>query len=386
MDAKRYADTQFGAARSTGGQHGYVAYFPRPLPRSVEISGPNVSLMADAEAALGRLAGTGRLLPNPELLVRPYLRKEALASTRIEGTQASLSEVFEAEVGDGVPGPDVEEVINYVAAVESGLSRLETLPLSGRLLREMHAIILAGVRGRDRQPGEFRRSQNWVGNPGATIATARFVPPPADEIEALVTDLERLIHESSVLPPVVEAALLHYQFETIHPFLDGNGRLGRLLIVFFLVVRGRLPAPLLYISPYFEERRDEYYEALQGVRERGDLQTWLDLFFRAVCTQATDALWRAELLIDLRERYRDAVRGRTRGAANDLVDELFVHPVITARTVESRLGITRPSALAALRSLEDVGILSATHAGSRGQLRWQAKGILGVLAKDPSPT
>lgn len=379
VEASRFASTPFGSARRTPGRHGYVAYFPRPIPRSVEISTENLLRLADAEAALGRLAGAGRLLPHPLLLVRPYLRREAVASTRIEGTQASLLEVFDAEAGEQPLNADVEEVVNYVHAMETGLQRLRTLPVSTRLLREMHAVILAGVRGRDRQPGEIRSTQNWIGPPGATIETATFVPPPPDELSGLLTDLEQFVHEDPALPPLVQAALVHYQFETIHPFLDGNGRLGRLLIVFFLVVRDRLPEPLLYLSPYFEERRDEYYDALQGVRERGDLERWLALFLDGVRVQATDAIVRAERLIDLREDYRARVRTVTRGAANDLVDLAFEQPVLNARFVETRLSVTRPAALTALRQLADAGILTQMTGGPRRQLRWRAQQILEVL-------
>ncbi len=382
MDLDRYPSTIFGEARRTPGPHGYVAYFPHPLPREVEISATNVAAMADAEAALGRLAGTGRLLPNPQLMVGPYLRREAVASTRIEGTQASLADVYDAEAGEQPLGPDVEEVVNYVTAIETGLDRLGNLPLSTRLIRELHAVILAGVRGRERQPGQLRTTQNWIGPHGATIETATFVPPPPDAIGDLLGDLERFIHDDAPMPPLLEAALVHYQFETIHPFLDGNGRLGRLLIVFLLVLRGRLPAPLLYISPYFEARRDRYYEALQGVRERGDLDSWLETFFDAVTTQATDAVGRAELLIDLRERYRSTVQESTRGSANPLVDLAFEQPVLTARLVQTRLEISRTSALTALRHLDALGILDEASDGPRGQLRWRATMILDVLTED----
>jgi Fic family protein len=384
MDTARYKDTPFGRAQRTPGRHGYVAYFPRPLVRQVPMSAENLMRIADAEAALGRLAGAGRLLPDPQLLVAPYLRREALASTRIEGTQASLVDVFDAEAGDEPLGADVEEVVNYVRAMELGLARLETLPLSTRLIREMHAVILAGVRGRDRQPGELRTSQNWIGSPGATVETATFVPPPPEELASLLTDLERFIHEDPQLPPLVQAALVHYQFETIHPFLDGNGRLGRLLIVLFLVVRGRLPAPLLYLSPYFEARRQEYYEALQVVRERGDLDRWLGLFFDGIEVQARDALVRAERLADLRERYRAAVQAATRGGANQLVDLVFEQPVVNTRLVERRLGLSRPAALNALRQLEAEGVLMRAGEGPRGQLRWRAGEVLALLTSEES--
>ena len=382
MDPDRYTDSPFGTARRTIGPHGYVAYFPRPIPRALSISPDNLLLIADAEAALGRLAGAGRLLPDPDLLVRPYLRREAVASTRIEGTLASLVDVFDAEASEQPLGADVEEVVNYVRAMEIGLYRLETLPLSTRLIREMHEVILAGVRGRERQPGDLRTTQNWLGPAGATIETAAFVPPPPTEVGDLLTDLERFIHEEPRLPPLVQAALLHYQFETIHPFLDGNGRLGRLLIVFFLVVRDRLPEPLLYLSPFFEARRQRYYDALQGVRERGDLDSWLGLFLDAVRTQAIDAVARAERLTDLRERYRTSVQATTRGVANQLAELTIEQPVLTTRVVEERLGISRPSALKALRHLEDLGILVEAGGGPRRQLRWRADEVLSVLTDE----
>jgi Fic family protein len=385
MDADRYADTSFGQARRTQGRHGYVAYFPRPIPRQVPISQRNLLRVADAEAALGRLAGAGRLLPDPHLLVRPYLRREAVASTRIEGTEASLLDVFDAEASDQPLGADVEEVVNYVHAMESGLRRLATLPVSTRLIREMHAVILAGVRGRDRQPGELRTTQNWIGPAGATIERATFVPPPPDEFGPLLTDLERFVHEEPQLPPLVQAALVHYQFETIHPFLDGNGRLGRLLIVFFLVVRDWLPEPLLYLSPFFEMRRERYYETLQGVRERGEFDMWLGFFLDGVETQAIDAVARAERLTDLREQYRAAVRATTRGAANQLVDLTFEQPVLNARVVEDRLSVSRPVALNALRQLEGLGVLTEVDEGPRGQLRWRAHEVLAVLTDETPP-
>ncbi len=379
MDADRYADTIFGRARRTVGRDGYVAYFPRPVPRNVPISSANVMLLADAEAALGRLAGLVRLLPDPHLLSRPYTRREALASTRIEGTQASLLEVFDAETSDQALGPDVEQVVSYVLAMETGLERLKTLPLSVQLIRELHGVVLAGLRGRDGQPGELRTTQNWIGAAGATIEAAIFVPPPPEELESLLGDLERFVHEEPQLPPLVQAALVHYQFETIRPFLDGNGRLGRLLIVLFLVVRDRLPAPLLYLSSYFETRRAEYHEALQGVRERGDLDTWLALFLDGVRTQSVDAVVRAERLTDLRARYRSRVQAATRGAAIRLVDLVFERPVVNSRFVEGRLGISRPSALNALRQLAELGVLIEIPDGPRGQLRWYANEVLTIL-------
>lgn len=382
MELGRFRETMFGRAVKTPGAHGYVAYSPAPIPRQVEVTPANMMRLADAESALGRLAGAGRLLPAPHLLVNPYLRREAVASTRIEGTQASLADVFDAEAGDQPFDADIEEVVNYVTAMQSGLEKLRSLPFSIRLIREMHQTILSGVRGRERQPGAIRTSQNWIGPAGATIESASFVPPPPHEVGRLLDDLELFVHEPPQLPPLVQAALLHYQFETIHPFLDGNGRLGRLLIVFFLVVRDRLPEPLLYLSPYFEARRDLYYDTLQAVRERGAFDEWLALFLGAVRVQALDAVIRAERLMDLREQYRSAAQARTRGLAVDLVDLVFEQPVLTSRSVERRFDTVRQSSLRALHQLAEAGILDELREGPRRQLRWQAPEVLRILTEE----
>ncbi len=381
MDAERYQDTTYGEIRRVPGK-GYLAYYPRLLPGSVDLSPETVQLLADAEAALGRLAGVGRLLPNPHLLIRPYLLREALASTRIEGTRASLVGVLEAEAHGEALGPDVEEVVNYVRAMEQGLDLLEEVPFSLRLVREMHAILLDGVRGRDRRPGEIRASQNWIGSPGATIETASFVPPPPEELPSLLFDWERFVHENQTIPVLVQSGLIHYQFETIHPFLDGNGRLGRLVIVFHLVLRGRLPSPLLYLSPYFEQRREEYYEMLQAVRERGDLDSWIRFYLHGVEMQANDAVVRAERLVDLRERYRGLVMESTRSQAVALVDVLFAHPILTARIVEQNVDVRRPTALRMLDQLAELGILSEMEPGQRRQRRFVAREVLAALDEE----
>jgi Fic family protein len=379
MDRESYTDTIFGCARRTGGQHGYVAYFPAPIPRAIDLRPATIALLANAEAALGRLAGVGELLPNPHLLIRPYVLREAIFSTRIEGTRASMADVFELEAGGGEPNADIEEVLGYVDALTWGLEQSE-LPLSVRLIREMHRRLMAGVRGRDRMPGELRTSQNWIGAPGSTIETAEFVPPPPDELGALLADWESFAHEESALPLLVQNALLHYQLETIHPFLDGNGRIGRLLIVFLLVARERLPTPLLDISSYFERDRDSYYAALRGVSESGDATAWIDLFLRAVQAQATEAVARARRLVELREQYRRRAASLPSRNTIALVDLACEAPVLTARLVTERLDVTRPTAGNLLRRLETEGILARAEAGGRGQQRFVAREVLNVLA------
>lgn len=382
MDLTDYAATPFGEPRRTPGRHGYVAYFPAPLPRVLELPAETVRLLADAEASLGRLAGVGQLLPNPHLLIRPYLLREALSSTRIEGTQASLADVFEAHAGEGPPSADVEEVLNYIDALEWGLRRVGELPLGVRLIREMHQRLLAGVRGRERMPGEFRTTQNWVGESGSTIETARFVPPPPQELAALLADWERYAHEAVEVPLLIQNALLHYQFETLHPFLDGNGRIGRLLSVFLLVERGRLPAPLLYLSAYLERDRARYYEVLQTVRERGDALPWIELFLTAVHSQSADAVERAQRIIKLREHYRAAAATIASSNALALVDLVCDTPIVSSRAVEAGLGVTRPTALKLLRQLKDVGVLQEGTAGPRRQRRYLAQELISAVTEE----
>jgi Fic family protein len=382
MDLSAYKSTPFGEARRTIGRHGYIAYFPAPIPRRVELPASTIRMLADAEASLGRLAGVGQLLPNPHLLIRPYLMREALSSTRIEGTQASLAEILEVEASGAPPNADVEEVLNYIDALEWGLDELARLPLSVRLIREMHRRLLAGVRGRERMPGEFRTTQNWVGPTGSTIETAVFVPPPPDELPGLLADWERYAHEDVEVPLLIQNALLHYQFETLHPFLDGNGRIGRLLSVFLLIERGRLSAPLLYLSSYLEQDHARYYESLQAVRERGDAIPWFELFLTAVNSQALDAVMRAQRIVELRERYRTQAATIHSSNATSLVDLVSETPILSSRMVERRLDVTRPTALKLLRQLEGVGVLEGGASGPRGQQRFLARELLSALTDE----
>lgn len=381
MDAAAYASTPFGCARRTQGKHGYVAYFPKPIPRTIELPVSTVILLADAEAALGRLAAIGGLLPKPDLLVRPYLLREAVSSTRIEGTQATIGEILDADAAGTGFGADVEEVVNYVEAMRWGAARLDGLPISGRLLREMHMRLMAGVRGRELAPGEFRTTQNWIGPPGSTIESAPFVPPPPAELPTLLSDWERFAHERPEMPLLVQNALLHAQLETIHPFLDGNGRLGRLMLVFFLVVQERLPAPLLYLSSFLERNRAAYYETLQTLRESGDAMPWVDLFLASVKDEAADAVHRAGKIADLRDRYLGVAASLGTANAIDLVDLICENPVVTTRSIENRLGVSRPTALRLLRRMEERGVLSEREVGARGQRRYVAEGLMEVVAE-----
>lgn len=361
------------------------AFVPDPLPPPTLDFGPRlVRALSDADRALGELAGLGRTLPNPYLLTRSFSRREAVLSSRIEGTQASLVDLyaFEAEPplsSEPERRSDVREVQNYVRALEHGLERLRELPISQRLLREMHAVLMEGVRGAQRDPGEFRRVQNWIGPPGANAEEATFVPPPPGEIPGALSALERYVHEDTGLPPLVDIALVHYQFEAIHPFLDGNGRIGRLLITLMLVERDLLPEPLLYLSAYFERHRGAYYDRLLAVSREGAWEDWLLFFLRGVLTEARDAARRAGTLFDLREAYGERFR-REGGGANLLaaVEHLFARPVTDIREIEGVLNVSFEAARRLVNRLEGEGVLEEITGRRRNRV-YAAHEIVRVL-------
>lgn len=336
---------------------GNPAFVPNPAPRQLRLSDEAIGLLDEASNRLGVLAGIARRLPNPELLIGPYLRREAVLSSRIEGTMTTLSDVYASEAQLKLEiAPDVQEVLNYLTAYRYGLSRLATLPLSLRLLRELHARLMEGVRGAEKRPGEFRTYQNFVG--GSSEATARFVPPPPLEMKGCLDDLDKFMHDRS-LRPLVQAAVLHYQFETIHPFGDGNGRVGRLLMGLFLNERELLPQPLLYLSAYFERARDDYYDGLFRVSTHGDWDGWIRYVLRGVCVQANAAIILADRLQDLNARYRERLHAANATLnALALVDYLFISPYITIGMVQERLNVTHPTARTTIRTLEKHGILN----------------------------
>jgi len=352
---------------------GNQAFVPAALPPTLEFTHTLAGRLADAANGVGLLAGTGRNLSNPALLIAPYLRREAVLSSRIEGTVSTLDDLYKDEAADGPASParreDVREVRNYLLAHEYGLERLKTLPLSLRLLRELHARLMEGVRGRDRHPGSFRDYQNWIGrDPDVPIEEATYVPPPAVEMGEALGDLETFLH-SDALHPLVIAALAHYQFEAIHPFGDGNGRLGRLLISLLLHERGLLSQPLLYLSAYFERSGAEYYDRLLRVSTDGDWAGWLVYFLRGVDIQARAAVDDAERLLGLQARYHDRLaRAKARPAARDLVDHLFINPYVTTSRVAKMLEVTSPTARAAIRDLVDQGMLAEVSGRKWGQL------------------
>jgi len=361
---------------------GYWAFVPNPLPPKLEWDDSFVSLISKADIALGTLSGLGESLPNPHLLIYPFVRREAVLSSRIEGTQSSISDLLLFEATRVEKQRDVREVQNYVRAIEYGLRRLDELPLSLRLIRELHAILMEGVRGEQATPGEFRQSQNWIGALGCSLSEATFVPPPVPEMRDALAQLERFLHTDTNLPPLVQLALVHCQFEAIHPFRDGNGRIGRLLITLFLCERKSLSQPLLYLSAFFEQHRQEYYDLLLEVSQKGTWRRWVEFFLRAVVNQANDAVLRSRLLLNLQQAYRQVSLSKQMSpTAGRLVELIFTRPVLSARTVEELLEVTFPAAQKAIGLLEEEGILIEITGGKRNKA-YAAKEILGVLEQE----
>ena len=358
---------------------GYLAFEPNPLPPPLEWTPQLVNALASASTLVGRLAGEGRRLPNPHILIRPFVRREAVLSSRIEGTQATLGELLADEAGATVERSpdDLREVGNYVTALEYGIQRLKTLPLSLRLVRELHEKLMRGVRGDHATPGEFRRSQNWMGRPGCTLGDASFVPPPPDALLEHLGAWEMFLHDQN-LPPLVHAALAHYQFETVHPFLDGNGRVGRLLITLQLCQRDVMPLPLLYLSAFFEATRQDYYRGFTQVREQGDWTGWLLYFLNGVARQSEDALNRSERINSLLTGWRESLSGSSAQTARDLVNLLGGNPFITARGAEEKLEVAYNTGVRAIGQLEAAGIVKEISEAKRHRV-WCAKTLLDIL-------
>lgn len=343
---------------------GYRAFIPAPLPPvpPLQVEGMLIELLSTASYSLGRLNGAIVTLPTPDLFVYMYVRKEAVLSSQIEGTQSSLQNLLAAEAHmlDARIPQDVNEVINYVNAMHYGLERLNSLPISIRLIREIHAELMKGVRGGKLAPGEIRTTQNWIGPAGCTLKEAVFVPPPPQELPAVLGDLEQFLHMKDAIPPLLRIGLAHAQFETIHPFLDGNGRMGRLLITLLLVAQKLLIHPVLYLSYYFKRYRSEYYQRLQAVREEGDWEGWIAFFLRGVIEVSTKAADTAGAILRMRELYRARMTDVLgRGSANGyrLMEALFQKPIISVSTVRELLQISSVSANVLINRLVDIGML-----------------------------
>ncbi|MEQ8235215.1 MAG: Fic family protein [Syntrophomonadaceae bacterium] len=362
---------------------GYKAFIPKPLPPDppLNIDSDMIYFLSKADRCLGRLDGITQILPNPDLFVAMYVKKEALISSQIEGTQASLVDVLEAEDPDRKDGDkSVEEVVNYVRAMNYGLDRLNTLPLSKRLIQEIHSILLEDVRGSERAPGEFRRTQNWLGHAGSTLLTATFVPPPPDVMNTAMNDLELFFHSEDNLPPLIKIGLIHAQFETIHPFLDGNGRIGRLLITFWLCQQEILTKPLLYLSYYFKRNRSEYYDRLMDIRFKGDWEGWLKFFLKGLAEISEEATNAAKAILGLKQIHSHLIEKHIRNKVNALIllDVLFEHPIITVNKAATLLKTSYPTASGLISKFVELGILKDDPTVHRNK-KYQYKDYIAIL-------
>jgi Fic family protein len=367
-------------------QGGYVAFIPAPLPPVLNWTPQLIRVLSDADRLIGRLAGEGGRLPNPHVLIRPFMKREAVLSSRIEGTQATLGELLAAEAGAVVDRSpeDLREVGNYIVALEHGIAQLGKLPLCVRLIRELHKKLMADVRGDQATPGQFRRSQNWIGRPGSTLATASFVPSPPGEVEPCLAAWEKFLYQSE-LPPLVTIALAHYQFEAVHPFLDGNGRVGRLLITLFLIEQKILPAPLLYLSAFFEATRRDYYEGLRGVSERGAWNDWLEYFLLGVARTSQDALSRATRINEILTQWQRSVAGESTNTPLRIVDLLAANPFITATGASTELRVAFTTAQRAIERLERMGIVKRATDAKRDRV-YCAQALLNILEEPANLT
>lgn len=370
MKSGDFRSTKAGKAIRT--RNGYWAFLPAPLPPDLDWSPALLTALSDAERELAKLTTVAGNFPFPRLLIQPFIRREAVLSSRIEGTRASLTDLYNyesAQMSFLEQDDDVREVHNYVLALDYGLERLQTLPVSQRLIRELHARLMEGVRGGQFTPGEFRKTQNWIGAAGSTIETATYVPPPVDEMKNALGAMEAFIHADTELPALVRAGLIHYQFEAIHPFLDGNGRVGRLLIMLLLQEWGVLSQPLLNLSAYFEHYRQEYYDHLLAVSQHGKWEEWLRFFLRGVSAQAQDSIFRMTRLQGIRTRYEELAQADNNPQRmSAVIDFLFSRPILTLRQLETALDIPYMAAKRYVDKLVEADVLKETTGHARNRV------------------
>lgn len=358
---------------------GYDVFVPFSLPPNIQWTSELVGALSRADFLLGKLSREGSLLPNPHLLMRPFIAREAVLSSKIEGTHATIGEVLAHNAGIHIRHnlEDLQEVQNYIHALDYGINRLKELPLSLRLIKEIHSKLMKGVRGSYATPGEFRKSQNWVGVPGSTINTAKFVPPPIEELPNCLGDLEQFLHYRQ-LPALIHAAICHYQFEVIHPFLDGNGRVGRVLIILLLIEQKILPTPILYISAFFEATRNEYYDLLLKVSMEGSWNEWLIYFLQGIALQSEDALSRAERINSLLNHWKFKVANTFSQFAVDIIEYIAMNPFITINRIASEFGIAYSTAKRSIEKLESEQIIQQVGNSKRDKV-YCAYAILDIL-------
>ncbi|MBC8468993.1 MAG: Fic family protein [Planctomycetes bacterium] len=362
---------------------GYEAFVPDPLPPEIAWTDRLIRSLSDADRLVGQLSGEGKQLPNPHLLIRPFIKREAVLSSRIEGTQATLGELLANEAGAIVnrSPDDLREVGNYVTALDYGIKRLKTLPLSLRLIREVHGKLMEGVQGNHATPGEFRKTQNWIGLAGCTLQNATYVPPSPDLLMDCLGTWEQFLHVQKI-PPLVQAGLLHYQFEAIHPFLDGNGRVGRLLIILFLIERKVLTAPFLYISAFFEATRSEYYNLLLVVSRESSWNQWLEYFLNGIARMSEDVLSRAERINLLLQSWKERIAGQKPKILYDVIDLLAENPFWSTKKISERLQVAFTTAQRAINVLVEKEVLSQVDNAQRGRV-FCANAIMKILDEPP---
>jgi Fic family protein len=367
MNPKEFLHRDAGKVIRT--PQGFHAFVPAPLPPALTYDAAIALQLSRADAALSELSGLGRHLPNPHLLIAPYSRREAVLSSRIEGTQASIADLLIDELTPPAPShapDDVREVRNYVRAMEVGIKRLPKIPFGIRLVKQLHSELMKGVRGQEKTPGEFRRSQNWIGPPGTTPENAPYVPPPVPDMHDALTDWEKFVNEHEIMPELIQCAIMHEQFEAIHPFLDGNGRVGRLLIPLFLIERKRLSQPLLYLSAFIEEHRRDYYELLQRVRTHGDWRAWIAFFLEGIPPTARQAVRQADTLLELRKDARRILGQNLK--AEKLLDALFINPYITVARAAEILTVSLPTAARTIGVLQSANLLQESTGRTWGRI------------------
>lgn len=380
MKPNEFRNSKVGKAIRT--QTGYWAFIPAQLSPEIEWTTSLISALSDADRELSKLTTLAGNFPFPRLLTQPFMRREAVLSSRIEGTRASLADLYNyesAQLSFLEPTDDVREVHNYVLALDYGLERLETLPVSLRLIREIHAKLMEGVRGGNLTPGKFRKTQNWIGPAGSTIETATYVPPPVDEMQNALSDLEKFIHADTEIPTLARAGMIHYQFEAIHPFLDGNGRVGRLIIMLLFHEWNVLSQPLLNLSAYFEHYRQEYYDHLLAVSQHGKWEEWLRFFLRGISIQAQDSVFRMTRLQGIRTKYEVLVqvdRNSVRMAA--VIDFIFSRPILSIKQLETALDLPYMAAKRYIEKLVDANVLQETTGYARNRV-FQANEIFEAL-------
>jgi Fic family protein len=378
MDPKNFKQAAGKLIQVGKGNLSYWAFVPNPLPPQITWNTSLVQELSKADRALGELAGLGRTIPNPYLFLQPFLRREAVLSSRIEGTQTDIAGLYAYEIVGQIalpgmknppPESDVREVLNYVRALEYGLQRLNNLPVSLRLMRELHGHLMNGVRGELATPGEFRTSQNWIGEPGCTLNEASFVPPPIEEMQKSLSDFENYLYQDDQNPLLIKLALIHYQFEAIHPFIDGNGRIGRLLLVLLLMTWDILPMPLLYLSAYFERNRQKYYDLLMAVSQRNSWDEWLIFFLRGIQEQAYDAVDRAKKLQDLQIEWKQILqKEHSSRIVLSIVDFLFEQPIFTPKSIVDHLKISHQAVMKSLSKLEELKFIAELSGRQRNRV------------------